>query len=276
MRRARRVGLLAAAATVTAVIAALAGAAVAGARADVVTHVVVMRGGSGDAAARRVEYWIDPARDLARSVEATPDGAVVHATGSDWVLDLPPTGAGTLYRTAAAGEPPTREVTGRLDAIRASRSTTTKIVLEESLRGDGFPASFFADRGGRRVDETTETTLSGAAALAHMPLYALPGARSTSLEKVLYTRFASDRTLEQVHELYAADIQVTVDLLPGPVTLDRPGATDVETFAGAGKLYREAWGAQVLVSRGDVVYGVNAPSERVARSVALALRPVAR
>src|SRR4029078_9263383 len=91
-------------------------------------HVVVVRHGPGyDGAGRRSEYWIDGTRDLARVVYDMPQGTAVRATGADWALDIPPQGAATLYRTAAADSGQTLEITGQLyylrDALAAGRAS---------------------------------------------------------------------------------------------------------------------------------------------------------
>ncbi len=315
MTRALRLGTLAAAVLAAIGLGALAGGQLAAGQADVVTHLVVVAHGPGEGVPHRIEYWIDAARGFARSVDDGPDGTTVHATGPDWVLDLPPSGSGTLYETAAKGAGPTREVVGRLyllrDALRAgsgriaSQDATTEVVVmadgrsgaidrpsglplwqdaygkrttfeyrvQEQLRPDAFPEAFFADRDGRPVDETIETSLTAAKDLAHMPLYVPAGPiPDAPLEKVLYTRLAGGRTLEQVHQLYGSDVQITANLLRGTVTLDRPGGVDIATFAGTGKLYRETWGAQVLVAVGHVVYSVSTANEATARTIAGGLR----
>jgi hypothetical protein len=46
------------------------------------------------------------------------------------------------------------------------------------------------------------------------------------------------------------------------------------TATGAGKLYRDAWGTQILMRSGAIVYSVTAPTEDLARAVALSLRAV--
>jgi hypothetical protein len=80
--------------------------------------------------------------------------------------------------------------------------------------------------------------------------------------------------VEQVHQLYGSDVQIVANLLAVATTIDRPDGVDVVTAAGAGKLYRDAWGAQILMRSGAIVYSVTAPTEDLARQVALALRPV--
>lgn len=81
---------------------------------------------------------------------------------------------------------------------------------------------------------------------------------------------------EQVHQLYGSDVQITANLLRGSVTIDRPGGVDIATFAGIGKMYRETWGAQVLVAVGRVVYSVSAANEATARTIAAGLRVLPR
>jgi hypothetical protein len=145
----------------------------------------------------------------------------------------------------------------------------------ESLPATRFPDPFFSDALGRQVSETVETSLAEAAAVAGIRLL-VPGdgVAGRSLDKVLVTHLAASRTPEQVHQLYGADVQIVANLIAAPVSLDRPGGIDVATAAGAGKLYRDAWGTEILVRSGTVVYSVSAPTEDLARHVALALRAV--
>jgi len=69
-------------------------------------------------------------------------------------------------------------------------------------------------------------------------------------------------------------VQIVANLLALSTTIDRPGGVDVVTGTGAGKLYRDAWGAQILMRSGATVYSVTAPTEELARAVALSLRAV--
>ena len=147
--------------------------------------------------------------------------------------------------------------------------------VRESLPATRFPAPFFSDTLGRQVSETVETSLAEAAAVAGIRLLVpADGVAGRSLDKILVTHLAASRTPEQVHQLYGSDVQIVANLIAAPVSLDRPGGIDVATAAGAGKLYRDAWGTQILVRSGTVVYSVSAPTEDLARHVALALRAV--
>jgi hypothetical protein len=283
---------------------------------DVLHLVVVSHAPGDDAAGRRSEYWIDGARGLGRVVYATPQGTAVRATGSDWALDIPPQGAATRYRTAAADSGPTLEITGQLfylrDALASGRASivsqdastvvvtaggrsgmldrATGLPLWEAAKGDRtmydyrlrellpaarFPEPFFADALGRAVSETAETSLDQAAATAGIRILAPPdGVPGRTLDKVLVTHLASSRTVEQVHLLYGADVQIVANLLAVSTLLDRPGGLDVATAVGTGKLYRDEWSAQILVQSGAVVYSVTGPTEDLAREIALSLRPV--
>jgi len=147
--------------------------------------------------------------------------------------------------------------------------------LRELLPAKRFPDAFFADALGRPVSETAETSLVDAAATAGIRILAPPdGVPGRSLDKVLVTHLASSRTVEQVHQLYGSDVQIVANLLAVATTIDRPDGVDVVTAAGAGKLYRDAWGAQILIRSGAIVYSVTAPTEDLARAVALSLRAV--
>jgi hypothetical protein len=283
---------------------------------DVLHLVVVSHAPGDDAAGRRSEYWIDGMRDLARVVYDMPQGRAVRATGSDWALDIPPQGAATRYRTAAADSGPTLEITGQLyylrDSLAAGRATVvsqdsstivvaagsrsgmvdvaTGLPVWEAIKGDRtmydyqrrellpaarFPDAFFSDALGRPVSETAETTLGQAAATAGIRILApADGVPGRTLAKVLVTHLASSRTAEQVHLLYGPDVQIVANLLADATSIDRPGGVDVTTATGAGKLYRDAWGAQILMRSGAVVYSVTAPTEDLARTVALSLRAV--
>lgn len=160
------------------------------------------------------------------------------------------------------------------EAIKGDR-TMYEYQLRELLPAKRFPDAFFADALGRPVSETTETSLVDAAATAGIRILAPPdGVPGRSLDKVLVTHLASSRTVEQVHQLYGSDVQIVANLLAVATTIDRPDGVDVVTAAGAGKLYRDAWGAQILMRSGAIVYSVTAPTEDLARQVALALRPV--
>jgi len=316
MRIRRRIGLFITVLVPMALFACVGGALDIGRANDVLHLVVVSHAPGDDAAGRRSEYWIDGTRDLARVVYDMPQGTAVRATGADWALDIPPQGAATRYRTAAADSGPTLEITGQLyylrDALAAGRasvvsqdaSTTvvmagarsgmldvaTGLPLWEAVKGDRimydyqlrellpaayFPDSFFTDALGRPVSETAETSLGDAAATAGIRILAPPdGIPGRALVKVLITHLASSRTVEQVHQLYGSDVQIVANLLATATTIDRPGGVDVVTATGAGKLYRDAWGAQILMRSGAIVYSVTAPTEDLARQVALSLRAV--
>lgn len=160
------------------------------------------------------------------------------------------------------------------EAIKGDR-TMYDYTVRELLPDSGFPDSFFSDALGRPVSETAETSLSQAAATAGITILAPPdGVPGRALQKVLVTHLASSRTVEQVHQLYGSDVQIVANLLAQSTAIDRPGGVDVATATGAGKLYRDAWGAQILMRSGAIVYSVTAPTEDLARAVALSLRAV--
>ena len=160
------------------------------------------------------------------------------------------------------------------EAIKGDR-TMYDYQRRELLPAARFPDSFFSDALGRPVSETAETSLAEAAATAGIRILVPPdGVTGRTLVKVLVTHLASSRTVEQVHQLYGTDVQIVANLLAVSTTVDRPGGVDVVTATGAGKLYRDAWGVQILMRAGPIVYSVTAPTEELARAVALSLRAV--
>jgi hypothetical protein len=160
------------------------------------------------------------------------------------------------------------------EAIKGDR-TMYDYQLRELLPAERFPDSFFTDPLGRPVSETAEMSLGLAAVAAGIRILAPPdGVPGRALDKVLVTHLASSRTVEQVHQLYGSDVQIVANLLATATTVDRPDGVDVVTATGAGKLYRDAWGAQILMRSGAIIYSVTAPTEQLAREVALSLRAV--
>jgi hypothetical protein len=185
--------------------------------------------------------------------------------------------ASTIVVAAGNGRSGMLDVATGLPLWEAAKGDRTMYdyQLRELLPAARFPDAFFADALGRQVSETAETSLGEAAATAGIPILApSDGVAGRSLAKVLVTHLAASRTVEQVHQLYGSDVQIVANLLAVSASLDRPGGVDVATSAGAGKLYRDAWGTQILVRSGAVVYSVTAPTEELARHVALALAPV--
>ena len=160
------------------------------------------------------------------------------------------------------------------EAVKGDR-TMFDYQRRELLPAARFPDSFFMDALGRPVSETAETSLGEAAATAGIRILVPPnGVPGRTLQKVLITHLAASRTVEQVHQLYGSDVQIVANLLAAVTTVDRPGGVDVVTATGAGKLYRDAWGAQILMRSGAIVYSVTAPTEDLARAIALSLRAV--
>lgn len=134
-----------------------------------VTRTAVVTGrGSGTYLS---QYWLDEGRQLARVVEETPAGLATHASGPNWLLDVPALeGPALRYETREIGSLPTKSVSTRLylfrDALRSGKAT---IVRQDDsvavlLMPDGRQGALRKDNGlpiwevfqGTRIDYAHE------------------------------------------------------------------------------------------------------------------------